>query len=201
LFLLTFLYAIGFVGNVIVPKSIDTGVTSSTTQAIIVNVILLGLFAIQHSVMARTAFKRWWTQFVPSSIERSTYVLLSSLVLILLYWQWQPLTQQIWSVSSPVGTGLLTLLFWVGWVIALISTFLINHFDLFGLQQVYAHWQGRKAEPPSFRTPLFYRFVAASALFWVSTRVLGYAHNDCRSSTLRDCSDRIHLYRHVAGRA
>ena len=159
LFLLTFLYGIGFVGNVIVPKSIDTGVTSSTTQAIIVNVILLGLFAIQHSLMARPAFKSWWAQFVPSSIERSTYVLLSSLVLILLYWQWQPLTQQVWSVSNPVGVGLLTVLFWVGWVIALISTFVINHFDLFGLQQVYAHWQGRKAEPPSFRTPLFYRFV------------------------------------------
>ena len=159
LFLLTNLYAIGFVGNVIVPKSIDTGVTSSTTQAIIVNVILLGLFAIQHSLMARPAFKSWWTQFVPSSIERSTYVLLSSLVLILLYWQWQPLTQQVWSVSNPVGAGLLTVLFWVGWVIALISTFVINHFDLFGLQQVYAHWQGRKDEPPSFRIPLFYRFV------------------------------------------
>src|SRR5215472_10095161 len=159
LFLLTFLYAVGFVGNVIVPKSIDTGVTSSTAQAIIVNVILLGLFAIQHSLMARLAFKRWWTQFVPSSIERSTYVLLSSLVLILLYWQWQPLTQQVWSISNPVGAGLLTVLFWVSWVIVLVSTFLIDHFDLFGLQQVYAHWQGRKAEPPGFRAPLFYRFV------------------------------------------
>lgn len=159
LFLLTFLYAIGFVGNVVVPKSIDTGVAGSTIEALIVDVILLGLFAIQHSVMARPAFKRWWTQFVPWSIERSTYVLLSSLVLILLYWQWQPLTQEIWSVSNPVGAGLLTALFWLGWAIVLISTFLINHFNLFGLQQVYAHWRGGKAESPTFRTPLFYRFV------------------------------------------
>lgn len=159
LFLLTFLYAIGFVGNVVVPKSIDTGVAGSTIEALIVDVILLGLFAIQHSVMARPAFKRWWTQFVPWPIERSTYVLLSSLVLILLYWQWQPLTQEIWSVSNPVGAGLLTALFWLGWAIVLISTFLINHFNLFGLQQVYAHWRGGKAESPTFRTPLFYRFV------------------------------------------
>ncbi len=159
LFFVTFLYAIGFVGNVIVPKSIDTGIANSTTQALIVDVILLGIFAVQHSVMARPAFKRWWTQFVPWPIERSTYVLLSSLVLILLYWQWQPLTQEIWSVSNAVGASVLTALFWIGWAIVLISTFLINHFDLFGLQQVYAHWQGKKVEPPSFRTPLFYRFV------------------------------------------
>jgi methanethiol S-methyltransferase len=160
LFLLTFLYSIGFVGNIVVPKSIDSGpAAASMTEALVVNVILLGLFAIQHSVMARPAFKRWWTQFVPNAIERSTYVLLSSLVLILLFWQWRPITDVIWSVTDNTGAAVLTALFWLGWAIVLISTFLINHFDLFGLQQVYAHWRGTAVEPPSFRTPLFYKFV------------------------------------------
>jgi methanethiol S-methyltransferase len=159
LFLLTFLYSIGFVGNIIVPKSIDSGVLGPTAEALMVNIILLGLFAVQHSFMARPAFKRWWTRIVPSTIERSTYVLLSSLVLILLFWQWRPLPDVIWAVTNPIGAGVLTALFWLGWVIVLISTFLISHYDLFGLQQVYDHWRGTKAEPPSFRTPLFYKFV------------------------------------------
>jgi methanethiol S-methyltransferase len=159
LFLLSFLYAIGFVGNIVVPKSIDSGTTVSSLEALIVNVILLGLFAIQHSVMARPAFKRWWEQFVPHAVERSTYVLLSSLVLILLYWQWRPMPDIIWSVGNPTGALVLMAIFWLGWLVVLISTFLISHFNLFGLQQVYANWQGAKIEYPSFRTPLFYRFV------------------------------------------
>jgi len=159
LFLLTFLYAIGFVGNVIVPKSIDSGASGPLVPSLLLNLMLLGLFAIQHSVMARQGFKRWWIQFIPPSIERSTYVLISSLVLILLYWQWHPLPNVIWSVTNLIGANVLTAAFWLGWAIVLISTFLINHFDLFGLQQVYAHVRGHKAEPPSFRTPLFYRFV------------------------------------------
>ena len=159
LFLGTILYAIAFVGNLPVPKTIDSGEIGSPAVAVAVNALLLGLFAIQHSVMARPAFKRWWTRFVPPAVERTTYVLLASLILILLFWLWRPIPQTIWSVTDPAGVAALQVIFWAGWGIVFLSTFLINHFELFGLRQVYARLVGQTLPEPAFRTPLFYKLV------------------------------------------
>ena len=160
-FLATFLYAIGFVGNVGVPKSIDAGgAAAPLASALLIDVVLLGIFAVQHSVMARRSFKRWWTTVVPPAVERSTYVLAATAALALLMWQWRPITDRmVWSVASPVGARVLWTIFWLGWAILLLSTFLINHFELFGLQQVYSRLTGRPLPEPQFRTPLFYKFV------------------------------------------
>ncbi len=158
-FLGTFLYAAGFVGNIVVPKSIDSGVPASLSQAVIVNLLLLGAFAVQHSVMARRSFKRWWTRIVPQALERSTFVLFASLALLLLYWQWRPILLPIWTVSDPIAVTVLTVLFWAGWGTVLVGTFLINHFELFGLSQVLANVRGRPLRPPEFRTPVLYRYV------------------------------------------
>jgi methanethiol S-methyltransferase len=159
-FLGTFLYAIGFIGNLVVPKSIDTGTPIPFVQSVVVDLLLLGVFAVQHSVMARRSFKRWWTRVVPSAVERSTYVLAASFALALLCWQWRPISEPvIWHVESATGVQLLWAVFWLGWAILLLSTFLINHFELFGLRQVFARLGGRELPKPEFRTPLFYRYV------------------------------------------
>ena len=159
IFLGTFLYAIAFVGDLPVWKTVDSGEPGPLGAAVVINTLLLGLFAVQHSVMARPAFKRWWTRFVPRPVERSTYVLLASLALLLLYWQWRPIPDVIWSVENPVGVLVLQATFWIGWALVLVSTFLINHFELFGLQQVYARMRGQTLPPPVFKTPLLYRHV------------------------------------------
>jgi protein-S-isoprenylcysteine O-methyltransferase Ste14 len=158
-FFFTFLYAIGFVSGLVVPKTIDTGVAGSMAGAFIVNLLLMSLFAVQHSVMARKQFKQWWTQYVPASVERSTYVLFSSLALILLFWQWRPMPAVIWQVANPqIAMAILGLSF-VGWLLVLTSTFLINHFELFGLHQVANNLSGHEMPAPRFRTPLYYKFV------------------------------------------
>jgi methanethiol S-methyltransferase len=158
IFFVTFLFAIAFVGNLGPWKTIDSGVAGTLSQAILVDLGLLALFAVQHSAMARPAFKRAWTRIIPKSIERSTYVLTASLALIVLFWQWQPIATPIWSLSG-VAALILKTSFWLGWALVLLSTFLLNHFELFGLSQVYAHMRSLKSPAPGFRTPSLYQFV------------------------------------------
>ena len=178
IFLATFLYAVGFVGNVIVPKTIDSGYRGAHATALMIDLLLLGAFAVQHSVMARPGFKAVWTKFVPRSIERSTYVLFSSLLLALICWQWRPFGSPVWNVtSSRVLTDLLLGLYWLGWLILLLATFMINHFDLFGLRQVYLRMRNREYSPPHFTQRALYKIVRHPIMlgfliaFWATPRM------------------------------
>lgn len=158
-FFVTILYAIGFIMGLVVPKNIDTGTNSSVVEAVIVNLLLMSLFAVQHSVMARKGFKAWWTQYVPKPIERSTYVLVSSACLLLLFWQWRPIPTVVWQVVDADFAAAVAMISLAGWVLVFASTFLINHFELFGLAQVSRHLVDKQAPPPRFYTPLFYKVV------------------------------------------
>ena len=182
IFLGAFLYAIAFVtGLPFVPKTLDTGAAVPFAEAVIVNVLLMLLFALQHSIMARQGFKRWWTRFVPHAIERSTYVLLASLALILLMWQWRPIPAVVWQLADPKLALAVQAISFLGWGIVLLSTFLINHFELFGLQQVVMNLAGHAAAKPHFKTPLLYKLVRHPIYlgfiiaFWAAP-VMTYGH-------------------------
>ena len=159
LFLVSFVYAIGFVGNIWVPRSVDHALSAPVAQAVLIDALLLGVFAVQHSVMARPWFKRAWTRVVPEPVERSTYVLLSSLALLLLFWQWRPIGRVVWEVDGAIGRAVIYTLYSAGLVIVLVATFLINHFDLFGLRQVYLAWRGEPYRDLDFRVRFLYRLV------------------------------------------
>lgn len=154
-----YLYLIGFLANLVVPKGIDGGDGASTLPAVLTDLSLVALFGLQHSVMARPGFKAWWTRLVSASLERSTYVLATSLVLGVVYWAWQPLPQQIWQLEHSVGRDVVWALFGLGNLLVLCSTFMIDHFDLFGLRQVYADWRGRVYQAPPFQVAWLYRVV------------------------------------------
>jgi protein-S-isoprenylcysteine O-methyltransferase Ste14 len=177
----TILYAIGFVGNLVVSKTIDSKPQVPLFTAVMVNASLLLLFALQHSIMARPAFKRWWTKIIPEHLERSTFVLLASLCLMLMMWQWQPIGGIVWSIEDETVKKLLLFTYLFGWIIVFGSTFLINHFDLFGLRQVWLNFRGKPYTQLPFRTPLFYRLVRHPLYlgfliaFW-STPVMTLAH-------------------------
>ena len=180
-FFATFLYAVGFIGNFGVPKTIDAPRHVAMSTALLVNLGLLGLFALQHSVMARPAFKRWWIRYVPASAERSTYVLFSSLALIVLFWFWQPMGGLIWQFQSSAGIDTMYALYAAGWALLLYCTFLIDHFDLFGLRQVWLQLIGKPCTPLDFKTPWLYRqvrhplYIGWLMIIW-ATPVMTVAH-------------------------
>ena len=158
-FLIAFLYAIGFVGNVIVPKSIDSGAETTLLSSLFINVILLSVFALQHSIMARPEFKKWLTTIISPAMERSTYILLSSLALLLIYWQWQPITTIVWETENKIVSIVIIGIFFIGWLIVLLSTFMINHFELFGLAQIFDNLKNKRTPNPKFQTNYLYKIV------------------------------------------
>ena len=182
IFFATFLYLIAFVGNIaLVPRTVDIGPEAPLALALAINVGLIALFGIQHSVMARQGFKAWWTRVIPESAERSLYVLMASAALIILFSLWRPIEGTVWSVTNPLGETILWALFALGWGIVLVSTFLLNHFELFGLQQAWLHLRGREAQPQQLRQPLFYKWIAHPLYsgfflaFW-ATPQMSYGH-------------------------
>ena len=158
-FFIAFLYSIGFVGRLLVPKDINMGMETNLTESIIINLLLLSVFAIQHTIMARPSFKKWWITIISPAMERSTFVLFTSLILLLIFWQWRPMTNMVWEVQNETLALIINIVFWLGWLIVFLSTFMINHFHLFGLDQVYNNF---KSKPPSglnFKEIFFYKFV------------------------------------------
>jgi len=181
LFLATFLYMAGFVGNLVVPKTIDSPTREPFALAIAINLALLAMFAVQHSVMARPGFKRLWTRIVPEPIERSTYVLISCLVTILLLWQWRGINLVVWDFQHPALRATLWTLFAIGWLLVPVVSLLINHFDLFGTRQVWLYLQGKPYTPLEFRVPLFYKhvrhplYIGWAIAFWATpTMTVGH---------------------------
>lgn len=158
-FLVAFLYAIGFVGNFIVPKSIDSGTETNFWHALLINALVLSLFVIQHSIMARPAFKKWFTRIISPAIERSTFVLLTSLILLLIFWQWQPLTTVVWKAENETVATILTGVFFFGWLVVFLSTFMINHFELFGLKQIFDNLKNKQPQPHVLQVNFFYKIV------------------------------------------
>jgi methanethiol S-methyltransferase len=193
-FLLAFLYAIGFVTGLVVPKTIDDGAVRGLRESLVVNILLLSLFAVQHSVMARKSFKQWWTRFVPKSVERSTYVLLASLALLLLFWQWRPIPVAVWKIADQQMAMAVMGLSFFGWFLVLLSTLMINHFELFGLQQVVVNLAGWTTSEARFKAPLLYKLVRHPIY-----RVLGDADDDGRASALCGSDHFVYFRRHRAG--
>jgi len=185
------LYAVGFVGNYRVPKSIDTGSPTGLGEAIVVDLLLLGIFAIQHSIMARPAFKRWWGTILPAACQRSTYVLFSSLLLLLLFWQWRPIPIQVWQVDG-IAAWLLIGVYWLGWCIMIASTFMIDHFDLTGLRQAFFALRGNSGAGPIVQDAAALQGRAASDDAGPLARILGYARDDRRPFAVRHREHGLH---------